>query len=347
MFNNAVHIASGFDNNFCAIASVMILSLSERSNPSRSYTINILNEDIEIKNKIILEEVISGFDNINLVFHDIAIDGLLDGLDFYESRHVNRASYFRLFMSKILKDVDKVLYIDPDTVIMSDVAELYDYNTEKTIVGACEVDLSDLEFVKKKSSRDQENFGDYHTLYDYFSSYMGFSDQSITEYLNAGVLLFNLDNIRKTYWNQLLNVFTENKFMFHDQDIINYVFKDDKLIVGCEWNFPNRLYVQRKSEKKPINILHAYSTDAGKPWFSFKTSGAHYFWITLRKTPFYEEVLCLHLLKKQSKAVPDDINGHIARINNSIKTINNKISKLMILNPLIKKINSIKLFFKI
>ncbi len=52
------------------------------SNPSRSYTINILNEDIEIKNKIILEEVISGFDNINLVFHDIAIDGLLDGLDF-------------------------------------------------------------------------------------------------------------------------------------------------------------------------------------------------------------------------------------------------------------------------
>lgn len=345
MNEQIIHIACGFDNNFCAIASVMMLSLAENCNPEKMYVIHVLHDDINDKNKVRLNELLSGHSNVNLEFHTVAFNEYIDLSGLYESRHVSRASYYRLLMTYVIDGIDKVLYVDPDTVVLNDVSKLFEVNTNKAIVGSREIDLSDLSYVRSNRARDVSNFGDYSSLYEYFSGYLGFSDDDISNYLNAGVLLFDLKKIRELYQTDIIEILSKNIFMFHDQDIINYIFKDDRYIVDIEWNFPNRIYTERRLNGGEISILHAYSTDNGKPWISYETSGAHLFWSMLRNTPYYEEVLCRHLLKEK-RSDTNDLVVHINKINGAIKKINQRLNTLSA-NPLfLKKIKGIKSIFR-
>jgi len=336
---STIEITSGFDDNFCPVASVMIKSLANAANEKNKYNIHILHEDITEHSKIMLTETIREFDNVNISFINLSINDEINSHDFYESRHVNKASYYRLFLSIILPDLDKVLYLDPDTVILSDVAELFNMRMKATIVGVKEVDFSNLDYVKTHPTRDKEHFGDIPSLYEYFQSYLGFQDSDVEKYINAGVLLMDLKKIRITYYDKITETIGKNIFLFHDQDIINYIFKDDKEIADCKWNFPNKLYTKRVCDNKEISILHAYSTDHGKPWTSTKTSGAYLFWRTLRETPFYE--ILLHSNLGINKFQDGDWRSHINAINTSIKKINTRTSDIK------NQISSLKLWIKI
>ena len=260
-----------------------------------------------------LRETVSG-SSIELVF--LNVSEYTSDLDFYESRHVNKASYFRVFLSEILFDIEKVIYIDPDTVVMSDISSLLYLNNNSSLTGVAEVDFSNIYYTKSNTPRDKVKFGDYQSLYEYFKFYMGFEDRHITEYVNAGVLVLNLHKIRKEYGRQLIDLCVDRHFMFHDQDILNLAFKDDKTIVDITWNCPNRLF--NDVGKDNIKILHAYSTDHGKPWFSYETSGAYLFWCNLRETPFYEHLTIFDTLNVHEKST--------SRINATIKSLKDLVN---------------------
>ena len=114
------------------------------------------------------------------------------------------AIYYRLFLQNLLPYGKKILYFDCDTIIYKDLSELYNYNiTDKYYTGHYEGPP-----IRKYGS-------------------------NLNNFINSGVILINLDNLRKD------NIYTKiyeflrnnnNRLLLLDKDAINVVCNKKKWI---------------------------------------------------------------------------------------------------------------------
>lgn len=128
-------------------------------------------------------------------------------------------SLIRLWFARLLPDLDKILYLDVDTIVDTNIEELWEEDlTEIAVMG----------------------------VEDIISP---FNDT----YLNAGVMMLNLEVIRKYDLDgecfKLLN--TKTRLTYPDQDAMNLAFKGRKKIIGYEYN----TFSTKPIEKTP-KIVH-------------------------------------------------------------------------------------------
>ncbi len=124
----------------------------------------------------------------------------------YEIRGISAATYMRFMIPDLLPDVDKIIYMDVDYVVNGDFAELWELEMEDACFAGVKAEVNtDAEWDYKI-----RNFP-YWTLLDGWKG----------NYINAGILIMNLEEIRRRnlvpVWNQLSGM----KFYYQDQDIIN------------------------------------------------------------------------------------------------------------------------------
>ncbi len=175
----------------------------------------------------------------------VSSKGLLDP-GFRVDGHVTRASYVRLALDRfIASDVDKVLYLDADTRIMSPLGPLLQTN----LMGCCLGAVHDLSlYVQDRLARRNRALG----------------RPADTDYFNAGVLIFN--------WPQLLeqNILGRSRRFAarypeictsHDQDALNAVIAGDYLPLDPRWNLIHYYYIN--GGNKTAWIKH-YT--GAKPW---------------------------------------------------------------------------------
>ncbi len=92
-----------------------------------------------------------------------------------QARHVSKTMYLKIFLSDILKDLDKVLYIDSDTFIRKDLIEFFSQlNTEEKYDMAIIKDLGILKIWPDETEACKTG-----------------------KFFNSGLLLMNLKNIRQ------------------------------------------------------------------------------------------------------------------------------------------------------
>ena len=134
----------------------------------------------------------------------------------------SQTTYYRLLLPIIL-DIDRILYLDGDTLIYKDLDEMYhiDFN-DNYVLG----------------------------VLDYFSygiDYLGINSKI---YINAGVILLNLDKIRKNKKiYDLIKILNSNMFLHaHDQTLINYVFYPNIGII------PSKYAIFNFYDEKDIDI---------------------------------------------------------------------------------------------
>jgi len=129
-------------------------------------------------------------------------------------------SYLRLYMHRIPQLTGKYLYLDTDTIVAKDIKELYDTN------------ISEYELAAVKDF--------------YGSRWIN------PKYCNSGVLLLNLEEIRKTnlFENALKRVLKLRMFM-PDQSAINHYCRK-KLIL-------NRKYNHQSPKMKEGIVIHHFS----------------------------------------------------------------------------------------
>lgn len=165
------------------------------------------------------------------------------------------ASYLRLCLPSLLKEVDKVLYMDSDVVVNGDIRDLW--NTD---ISACPVAaLFD-------ATLSYEMVKDY-IGYDYFKD----------GYFNSGVLLMNLGYWR-TYKLQekMFDYLKSHSVKLPDQDALNAVLHGTIKPLHPKWNchvgyfaFPPLVVsAQRKYIKElwtGAKIIHF--TGPAKPWY--------------------------------------------------------------------------------
>lgn len=176
----------------------------------------------------------------------------------YTGGKFNESTFARLYIEKLFPRLDKILYIDSDTVVDWDLAKLFDIDISHYSVWAvrCEFDLSDEELM---------------TTYKHMWVW--------NPMFSCGVILINLIWWRKNHvFNKSILYLEENwKHLAHmDQDVLNNLLHNTVLFIPPKYNATNSFFYTHfyeetcytkqeylSAKKKPIVIHFAWWS---KPW---------------------------------------------------------------------------------
>ncbi|MDL4862240.1 DUF4422 domain-containing protein [Halomonas elongata] len=284
-----------FDDNYSHSGGALLNSIKNNANPDKNYDILVLENGVSNRNKARLKSLFDGCDNFNIRFFNInAFDEIKD---VHTRAHFSPATYARLFIPQVFKEQEKVLFIDADTVVNDDIANLFDVDLEDNLVAAVK-DIVMEGFVKFKA------ISDHHTgaleARDYLTDYLGLKDG--VGYFQAGLIMFNLDKMREEgTFDHLMEALRLKPYWFLDQDIMNKVFEGRVRYLPLSWNvfhgngntfdfFPGlnfSTFSEFLEARKNPSMVH-YAGDQ-KPWNNPSVDFSDMYWNALRGTPWYEE----------------------------------------------------------
>ena len=220
-----LHFAFCVNDGYVPYICVTINSIIV-NNKDYSVTIYVLSDYISPKGMRLLNEVVSK-GNANLQVHivdDTILKGLKDTWSIY--------TWYRVLLPKVLsEDVHRVLYLDADTLVTADVSDLFKMDmTEKAIAGSIDILSFDSETFERCKYEPEK------------------------KYLCAGVMLMNLD-----YWreNELTKKIVEwgkendARIKFPDQDTINYICRNNKIILPMRYGILGVYFVDKVFYEQP------------------------------------------------------------------------------------------------
>lgn len=234
--NNNIKVAFCIDEGYAqhlAVAMVSLFLHNEKDKP-----------DIYIASPPLKPEILRRLTKVgdifsaNLVFKEIDEERFTN---FREHLHLSRAAYFRIVLSELLPEVDKIIYLDCDVVVEADLAPLW--ATDLNGFAAAGVDEGNPE----QTSR---------------------LDLSDDIYINSGILVLNL-----AYWREhqltkkCLDWISENTILniLMDQDAINVSLRYIKKPIDISWNLnPVPLETLDVLKKYRQRIIHFGGPV--KPW---------------------------------------------------------------------------------
>jgi lipopolysaccharide biosynthesis glycosyltransferase len=209
------------------------------------------------------------------------------------------ATYARLFIPKLFREYEKVLFIDTDTVVESDLAILVETKLGNNLVAAVK-DIVMEGFVKFGTVA-QSDCG-IQTAKNYVQKTLAMPDTD--KYFQGGIIVFNIEqmNVENTF-NKLMNELKGKQYWFLDQDIMNKVFYDRVYYLPLEWNvyhgnghtdifYPNlkfSTYMRFLKARENPNMIHFAGEN--KPWNTDKVDFYDNFIKNIQGTPWEKEVM--------------------------------------------------------
>ena len=210
-----IHIAYALNDNYAEMTCVSMCSVLE-NRKNAEIVFHLFAEDISRENTEKLNNLCIEQEKSSVIFHDISIDGELfvtTKYDGYGSPNLTKETYVRVLMPDLLPELERLLYLDCDTIVVGDLAQLWETDLEGEFVGMVP-DYSLGEKEKKKQI-------------------LGLERSSI--YFNGGVILMDISKLREY---KLSRIATENvKILydtvtsagmewFADQEVLNYVLQN-------------------------------------------------------------------------------------------------------------------------
>lgn len=134
--------------------------------------------------------------------------------------------YYRLFAPVLLNDdIDRILYLDVDLICINSLVELYNTDISSVYYAAC--------------SHTRKILTKFNALR------LGLDISGECPYINTGVLLMNLTQLRKNFDSMKILDFIEKKgssFILPDQDIIMGIYGDRiRLVDTLKYNLSDRI----------------------------------------------------------------------------------------------------------
>ena len=286
-----ITIVSNFNNNYADIFSVFLISALEYFSQEKQYEFIILSEDLTLKNKEILKGIISQYENVKISFYNPF--AILDDIKLFVDNNVySKDLYVRTIIPYILKNYDKTIVIDADTICKIDLSKLYNYDINNYSIAA----VRDIVYAGYLN-------GVVKGTLEYCQKYMKLSNPY--NYCNTGVIILNCKKIRQKYsLEYVLKHINTHEYKIYEQDMINVLFDKDILFLDPTWNLftytnsvvekaikfaPMKDYVNYQEARKNPKIIH-YAAHP-KPWWCNEADFSIDFWYTARKSPFYEKLL--------------------------------------------------------
>ena len=283
--NKEIPVFFAVDNGYIPFLSVALRSLIDNTSKENIYAIKILYTNVTEENKIKIKKYET--ENISIEFVDLnkQLEEIKEKL--YTRNYFSNTTYYRLFIPELYPEYDKAVYIDSDTVCLSDIAELYNTDMgDNLIAGIPDGVIQAIDIFK-----------------DYVERVVGVADYN--NYFNAGVIVMNLKELRDyKFEEKFIYMLEKIKFeVAQDQDYLNRLCKGRVKILDYSWN---RMPVMGKTEGK-INLIH-YNLGA-KPWYFDNVVYQEYFWEYAKKTEFYNEIKELGTKYTDEDKEKDDSNS--------------------------------------
>ena len=292
-----INICLASDDNYAKFTGVHIKSVAEMASTNNLYNVYILDGGITEINKTKLLKLETELCKIHFVDMKAMVKDLnLESL--HVSGHISLATYYRLFLPNIFTNIDKILYVDCDTVFIKDPAEIYSIDLENYLLGA----------VRDIGLLNDRNRGKWDSKY--FEKNIALND--FDDYFNAGVILYNLKAMREYDKNILEIMQSIKKPKFHDQCYLNKFAAGKVKYLPFIWNywggfkienpdykntFPKKYLNELEEAAKAPGIIHA------KPWNNPDNEWSEAFFEYARKTPFYETILYPTIKKKTVRKI--------------------------------------------
>lgn len=262
------------DDNFIMPTSVAITSIIFNKAEETHYVIYVLMAECSEESKRRINELNNLSEDCNVKIIEVSLDKYKD---IKQLAHIPIACLLKFDICDIISNYDKLLYLDGDIIVRSDLWELYNNDIGENYAAA----------VKEMYCVENDNGN-----------------------INAGVMLFNAKKIRE---EGLRDKFFETRKSLGDrgsmdQQTFNIMFKDRYCYVGIKYNcVPGRLeekaiiqngidkfnnvYNSNYSDYKQVydNAVIIHYATSKKPWKYTFVSEAKEWYSYYLKSPFKDE----------------------------------------------------------
>ena len=198
---NKITIAVSYatDNEYIYPSIVSMTSLVYNTDNKTFYNIYILHPpDLTEKSKEFLNSVEENyFDRCSIIYFNMGNKYQ----DLFLIKKLTTPAYYRISLPDILPEVNRIIYLDSDTLVFEDLKELIELDMKGNLI------MGYLD-------SEPDSLNDF-----------GFKNATV---LNTGVLLMNLDGLRKYDYPKKIEDFisqNKNKLYQQDQTIINAVIQ--------------------------------------------------------------------------------------------------------------------------
>lgn len=274
-----MNILVSCDENYLRPLKTMLYSLF--SHNDKNFDIYLIHKEISKEEIEKLDKFIKKASKDKSKLIDIRVSEIFDRArtTFYYTEEM----YYRLLAYKYLpKNIDKILYLDPDILVLNEFDDLYN------------MDLKDNFFAAATHSIPTVQPANVVRL----SISSGYKD--IENYFNSGILMINLKLARKSeiYEREVLSYIENSKslgLLMPDQDLLNVVFRNKIIKIDeIKYNYDARRYIAYKLKDKKLDLSYIMENTSflhfcgkRKPWLednnlSVFASLYMYFW-TLAK----------------------------------------------------------------
>lgn len=283
------------DENYIVPTYITLFSLLKNYRGNNIIEVFILTRDKDDlrKNEKLFQLLESNF--AYLCLHILSVGTYFDRI-VINSSYISNVTMYRLLIPRMI-DAESCLYLDSDIVVEEDIS----YLLEIDMSGYCIAGVKDLTIAN----------GIHH------SRFLGIPT---TDYLQAGVLLMNLKEIRRLGLDEeLVQKGVQEQFPYNDQDILNVVFNGKSKNIDLRFNAVtvniirndntlDEMYGKEKvkiAKERPVVIHYA---GYRKPWVYKHMYCAKKWWkyIKMQNKQIAEEYIW-PFLDKQSAPLSDQV----------------------------------------
>ena len=275
-----IAVSYATDNRYIYPTIVSITSLVINAASNTFYNIYILHPpDFKENSKIFLNSVVNKYpDKCSIIYFNMGNKYKNLGLNF----RVTTPTYYRLSLHELLPDVNRIIYLDGDTLIFEDLKKLN------------ELDMKGNIFMGFLDSRPNA-----------IKSF-GFEKPTV---VCAGVLLMDLEALRKYGYTKKINDFINNnkyRLIQQDQTIVNVLFQDKLAPIPPKyglWAFVKKEDAIAHNNKQwphlkydEIDLIEAYEHPGivhfiwPKPFWRKHTRYYKEWWDLAKLTGFYDDI---------------------------------------------------------
>lgn len=264
-----IPVAFSTDDNFLIPAYVSIGSMLKNADQSNFFDIIILcSKTLSENSREYLKSLQEKYSNCLVRFLSLSDDNFPNS-GYKEG--ITVASMFRLMLASLLPEYDKCLYLDTDILVLGDITQLYEYDIRDTYIGA--VRDSGVQY--------------FYTDWIDYAQKLGIA--SMRGYFNSGILVMNLERIRKDDVEKQFLQAVNKAFLYKDQDILNICCENHVCYLPLKYNVFRRFFCRMElledssfSHKEIVEaseqtvILHF--AEGLKPWDNLNGNGAWLWW---------------------------------------------------------------------
>lgn len=258
------------DNNVVEYMSALIVSILRNSSQDEEFIFHIITSCISEENKNYINEL-KNIKNFQLKYYNPIHKEKFE--IWYSEKTPQKwpvEVFFKLDIPFILKDLDKVLYLDCDMIAVNNFKELFDINMDNYTVAAAKDKLISNSHLKKIKLNKSNG------------------------YFNSGLLLINIKNFNTLFPN---DTFLEkiDKYLnnikiveYPEQDIINIIFNNKIKPIDSKYNCVSAIVKKDKEVQDTIIAHYTFFKPLYKNGYLKKNKLYYAFWKYFIETPYFK-----------------------------------------------------------